>query len=180
MSEISERFRKLVDGFTRRVEAVPEDKWSAQSPCEEWTARDVVEHMIGNCRTFLGFVGQELPEKSTEDLLAAWKEAAGAVQAALDDDAVATKEFQGFAGPTNLNQATERFLFTDLVVHAWDLARATGGDEKLPVDEVRAAHRQMEEMGDMLRSPGAAGPEIQPEEGADEQTRLLNFMGRKP
>ena len=180
MSETSERFRKLAEGFTRRVEAVPDEKWSAPSPCEGWTARDVVEHMIGNCRTFLGFVGRELPEKSTDDLLAAWTEASGAVQVALDDDGVANQEFQGYAGPTTLAKASERFLFTDLVVHAWDLARATGGDERLPVDEVRAAHRQMEQMGEMLRSPGAAGPEIQPEEGADEQTRLLNFMGRRP
>lgn len=180
MSEISDRFRKLADGFTKRVEAVPDDKWSAASPCEGWTARDVVEHMIGNCKTFLGFVGTEFDVGPVDDLSAAWAKARDAVQGALDDEAVATKEFQGYAGPTNLNQATERFLFTDLVVHAWDLARATGGDENLPTDEVRAAHRQMEQMGDMLRSPGAAGPEIEAEEGADEQTKLLNFMGRRP
>lgn len=180
MSEVSERFGKLAAGFTDRVRGVPDDKWGNQSPCEEWNAKDVVEHMIGNCGTFLGYVGIELPETSDEDLLARWTHAAEATQAALDDDAVANKEFEGFQGPTTLAQASERFLFTDLVVHAWDLARATGGDEQLPLDEVRAAHRAMEQMGDMLRSPGAAGPEIQPAEGADEQTKLLNFMGRRP
>lgn len=179
MNEIAERYRKLAAGFTARVEAVPDDKWSAQSPCEDWTARDIVEHMIGNCRTFLGYVGIELPEQPSDDLAAAWKHASDGVQAALDDEAIATKEFQGYAGPTNLAKASERFLFTDLVVHAWDLARATGGDEKLPLDEVRAAHAAMREMGDMLRTPGAAGPEIEPAADADEQTKLLNFMGRR-
>lgn len=179
MSEIADRFRKLAQGFTERVEVVPDDKWSAQSPCEEWTARDVVEHMVGNCRTFLGFAGIELPEQPTDDLPAAWKHASGALQGALDDDAVATREFQGYAGPTNLARATERFMFTDLLVHAWDLARATGGNEELPVDEVRASHAAMREMGEMLRTPGAAGPEVVPEPDADEQTKLLNFMGRR-
>jgi len=150
--------------------------------------------MIGNCKTFLGFAGIEIPEKPLDNLSVTqipgdqisgdqisgeWKQAADGVQAALDDEAVATKEFQGYAGPTNLAQATERFLFTDLVVHAWDVARATGGDETLPIDEVRSAHEAMLEMGEMLRSPGAAGPEIEPEPGADEQTKLLNFMGRR-
>ena len=199
MSEVAERFRKLAAGFTARVDAVPEDKWSAQSPCDGWTARDVVEHMIGNCKTFVGFAGIEIPDKPLDNLPLAqipgdqisgdqisgdqisgeWKQAADSVQAALDDEAVATKEFQGYAGPTNLAQATERFLFTDLVVHAWDLARATGGDERLPIDEVGAAHEAMRQMGEMLRSAGAARPEIEPEPGADAQTKLLNFMGRR-
>ena len=179
MSDVAERFRKLSEGFGRRVDAVPADKWSAQSPCEEWTARDVVEHMIGNCKTFLGYVDFDLDVGSLEDLPAAWKRAAGAMQAALDTEELADKEVQGYAGPTTLAKASERFLFTDLVVHAWDLARATGGDETLPIDEVRASHQAMKEMGDMLRSPGAAGPEIQPAPDADEQTKLLNFMGRR-
>ena len=51
MSEISERFRDLAAKFTRRVDAVPDDRWSSPSPCEGWTTRDVVGHMVGNCST---------------------------------------------------------------------------------------------------------------------------------
>lgn len=34
-------------------------------------------------------------------------------------------------------------------------------------------------MGEAMRGPGAFGPELTPPEGADAQTRLLAFVGRR-
>ncbi|MCA1691443.1 MAG: maleylpyruvate isomerase N-terminal domain-containing protein, partial [Actinobacteria bacterium] len=45
MSEVSERYRRLADAFAARLAAVPEDKWSSPSPCEDWTIRDLVAHV---------------------------------------------------------------------------------------------------------------------------------------
>ncbi|RMB58781.1 maleylpyruvate isomerase N-terminal domain-containing protein [Tessaracoccus antarcticus] len=35
------------------LESGPADRWSAQSPCEHWSARDVVRHLIDTQREFL-------------------------------------------------------------------------------------------------------------------------------
>jgi hypothetical protein len=39
------------------VEAVPPYKWDAQSPCDDWKAHDIVDHMVGNSKLFLSFIG---------------------------------------------------------------------------------------------------------------------------
>jgi mycothiol maleylpyruvate isomerase-like protein len=42
-----ERHRRACDGFARVADAVPVDRWTSPSPCTEWDARAVVEHVIG-------------------------------------------------------------------------------------------------------------------------------------
>jgi hypothetical protein len=39
--------------------------------------------------------------------------------------------------------------------------------------------RRAEELGDTLRSEGVCGPALEPPADADEQTRLLAFLGRR-
>ena len=38
----------------------------------------------------------------------------------------------------------------------------------------------LQTMGDALRSPGAFGAEVEVPAGADEQQKMLAFLGRKP
>lgn len=46
MTEISECYRALAAEFTRRVETAPADRWENPSPCQGWSARDVLRHVI--------------------------------------------------------------------------------------------------------------------------------------
>ena len=46
MSEIADRYRRLSGDFADRVAKVSPERWGASSPCEGWTARDVVAHMV--------------------------------------------------------------------------------------------------------------------------------------
>jgi uncharacterized protein (TIGR03086 family) len=68
----------------------------------------------------------------------------------------------------------------DLVVHAWDLARATDQPEGFDAELVTACLAFGEEWKPML---GAMGdyfdPPVEPAPGADDQTRLLNLFGRQ-
>jgi uncharacterized protein (TIGR03086 family) len=181
VSETADRHRRLAARFTARVEAVPEDRWAGPSPCEGWTARDVVGHMIGNCGLFLGFVGRELPSgpSADEDPRRAWAAARDAVQAGLDDPDVAGQEYEGQFGRSTFEKGVGGFLCIDLVVHAWDLARAAGLDERLDPGDVHEAFEALQPMDQMLRSPGAFGPKLDPPPGADEQARMLAFLGRR-
>jgi hypothetical protein len=66
---------------------------------------------------------------------------------------------------------------TDLVVHGWDLARATGQDEQLDPAEVRRVLEATAGMGALIRGGGAFGPPVEVPEDADEQTRMLAHLG---
>ncbi len=180
MSEVADRYRRLARAFTDRVEAVPAERWANPSPCAGWTARDVVRHMVETSEVFLGMVGLELPAgpSADDDPVAAWAAARDAVQATLDDPALASLSYDGRFGPTTFEQGVGRFVCADLVVHTWDLARATGLDERLDPDAVHELLVGMEPMDEILRESGAFGPKVEPPEGADEQTRLLAFLGR--
>ena len=46
MTEIADRYRTLADAFEAKVAAVSPDDWSNPSPCSEWTARDLVGHVV--------------------------------------------------------------------------------------------------------------------------------------
>jgi len=182
MTETSDRYTRLADAFARKIAAVPADSWSNQSPCEEWTARDVVRHVVGTQGMFLGFVGRELGDIPSvdDDPLAAWTAASGVMKAALADPAVATAEFEGRWGKSTLEAGVDRFLNVDLVVHNWDLSRATGQDESIDPDDVKRVQAAAEAFGDAMRAPQAFGPAVDPPPGADAQTKMLAFLGRIP
>jgi uncharacterized protein (TIGR03086 family) len=182
MREVAERYRRLSGAFAARIATVPADRWEDPSPCEGWTARDVVRHVVGSQARFLRLVGRELgpvPDVA-DDPAGAWDAARAVVQADLDDPVRAAAEFDGLFGRTTFAQAVDRFGNTDLVVHAWDLARATGQDERLPPEEVRRVLAATAGLEDSMRGPRTFGPPVDVPPDADEQTRMLAFLGRRP
>ena len=72
------------------------------------------------------------------------------------------------------------FIMGDVLIHTWDIARATGVDETLDADEVHRMLVGIEPYDEMLRSSGQYGPRVAVPDDADEQTRLLAFIGRQP
>jgi uncharacterized protein (TIGR03086 family) len=72
------------------------------------------------------------------------------------------------------------FCTGDVLVHTWDLARATGLDETLDAGEVHALFVSMEPADEALRSSGHFGPKVAVPDDADEQTKLIAFTGRRP
>lgn len=182
MTEISERYRSLAAEFTRRVEAVPAERWDHPSPCAGWSARDVLQHMLDSHRDMPGYAGLSLSiERSADDdPRGAWVEARDGMQALLDDPDRAGRGFQGYFGRTSLQEAVDRFLCFDLLIHGWDLARATGQDETLPPQEVRRVYSDALRLGDDLRIEGVCGPAVDVPDDAAEQDRLLGLLGRRP
>ncbi len=181
MSEISQRFARLSDAFGAKVAAVPPERWSNPSPDAGWTARDVVRHMVANQGLFLGLIHEQPDEVPSvdDDPVGAWKGASAQVLHVLEDPQRADAEFDGFFGRSTFAEAVDRFVNFDLVVHTWDLSRATGIDERLDPDDVARVRKQAEGFGEMLRSPQVCGPAVEPPPGADAQTELLAFLGRR-
>jgi uncharacterized protein (TIGR03086 family) len=182
MSSASSRYARLADRFTQTLAGIGPAQWDAPTPCEDWAVRDVVTHVVESEGRVLGFVGQssppDLPDVAS-DPAGAWAAVRDTVQAGLDDAETAGKTFEGLSGPTTFEDTVDRFLCADLVIHRWDIARATGQDATIDPQDIADVRATIEGLGDAVRSPGAFGPELTPPDGADEQTALLAFLGRR-
>jgi uncharacterized protein (TIGR03086 family) len=178
---VADRHRRLAEEFGAWVAAVPHDRWENPSPCAGWSARAVVRHLVEVEATFLRLVGADpgdVPDVA-EDPLAAWRAASAGMQAELDDPVRAAAEFDSYVGRSTLAEAVDRFVCFDLVIHRWDLARATGLEERLDPAEVARLALVAEEFGVAIRGPGVCGPALTPPPGSDDQTRLLAYLGRQ-
>ena len=184
MSEISDRYRRVAGRFTARVDEVPDGAWDRPAPCEGWDARDVVRHLVEWVPAFFDAAGgPTLPAGPSvdDDPAAAWRTMSDGIQSLLDDpEASAALIEHPMAGAHRFDDAVAMFVLGDVVVHTWDLARATGLDETLDADVVHDMLVGMEPLDDMLRASGQYGPKVEVGVDADEQTRLIAFTGRRP
>ncbi len=178
----AERHREIGGVFTERVDATKD--WDAPAPVAGWTARDVVDHLVTWLPGFLsGGAGIELPKgpSAADDPVAAWHAHFDAVQAVLDDPATADLVLSNrHIGEVPLDRAIDQFYTADVFMHTWDLARATGQDDRLDADfcaELLAGMRPIEQV---LRSSGQYGARVPVTDDADAQTKLLGFIGRDP
>jgi uncharacterized protein (TIGR03086 family) len=176
---------RLVAGrFTEVVRGVDPDRWDAPAPCAGWVARDVVRHLVEWLPGFLrGGAGVELPAGPPvdDDPVGAWIVLRDAVQALLDDPATTARTFSNpHTGDLPLDAAVDRFYTADVFLHTWDLARATGQDERLDPDRCATMLAGMLPMDELLRASGQFGPRVEVPAGADAQTRLIAFIGRTP
>jgi uncharacterized protein (TIGR03086 family) len=180
----AEEHRSIAGTFTDRVRGVPADAWDNQSPVAEWKARDVVRHLVEWFPPFLeSGAGIKLPlgPSVDEDPVAAWIEHADAVQQVLDDPATEHRTFAHRHIPEMpLGPAISRFYTADVFMHTWDLARATGQDERLDEDRCRELYEAMLPLDDVLRASGQYGPKVAVADNADYQTKMLGFIGRTP
>ena len=175
-------FREVAAAFTERVRGVPPGRWDDPAPCEGWVARDVVRHLVEWLPGFLEHgAGVTLPPVPDvdDDPVGVWESFVASVQALLDDPATAATTYAGPPGELPLDVALDQFFTSDVFLHTWDLARATGQDETL--DPVRCAEMLagMEPWDEALRSSGHYGPRQPVAADADTQTRLLAFIGRR-
>ena len=183
MTDVATRYRRVALGFTERVDAMTADRWDRPSPCAGWVARDVVRHLVEWVPAFFADAGGPRLPALTANLAPAraWHRLDAAIQVHLDDPVVATKVVHHpYAGQHRFDDAVGQFVVGDLLIHTWDLARATGLDETLDTELVHDMLAAIEPLDAMLRSSGQYGPRKDVPSGSDEQTRLIAFTGRQP
>jgi uncharacterized protein (TIGR03086 family) len=184
MGTAADEHLAVAGAFTDRVRGARPETWNNPAPCEGWVARDVVRHLVEWFPDFLrAGADVELPKGPSvdDDPVAAWKVHSDGVQALLDDPATTGKVLRNpHVGEVPLDQAVDRFYTADVFMHTWDLARATGQDERLDPERCRRLLDGMLPLDDLLRSSGQYGPRVEVDEEADVQTRLLAFIGRRP
>jgi uncharacterized protein (TIGR03086 family) len=178
----AERHRQIGQAFTDRVRGAR--SWDGPAPVAGWTARDVVRHLTDWFPPFLaGGSGIQLPAGPDieTDPAGAWQAQFDAVQALLDDPATAGKLLTNpHLGEIPLDRAIDQFYTADVFMHTWDLARATGQDDRLDPAFCARLLGGMEGMEEVLRGSGQYGPRVEVPADADVQSRMLGFIGRDP
>lgn len=184
MAELNaaERHRRIAGEFTDRVRHVKD--WDVRTPVPDWTARDVVRHLVEWLPGFLKAGSDVQPQRGVdvdEDPVAGWAAHSGWVQALLDDPASAQRMLENpYVGSMPLDRAIDQFYTNDVFMHTWDLARASGQDDRLDADYCAQLVDGMGAYEDAIRSSGQYGPKVPTPPGSDAQTRLLGFIGRDP
>jgi uncharacterized protein (TIGR03086 family) len=182
MSDIAERYERVTAQFTDRVRAVPEDAWDNPSPCEGWTARDVVGHLTEWIPAFFGSQGVKFPPVPSvaDDPVGAWETVQVTIARALADPILASEQVATPFSTQSLAETVDMIVTGDVFTHTWDLARATGQSETLDSDQLQ---RMIAGMGaipeEVLRADGMFGPRIDVRADADDQTRFLGYLGRR-
>ena len=183
MSEVAARYGTVAGAFEATMGRVRPEGWSSPSPCADWTARDVVVHVINTHRHVRGALGdltvEEVDPKA--DLETGWASATSAIRDALRDRTLATANTtSGPFGEQPFEALVGDLLCADTLVHTWDLAKATDQDVRLDPEAIEKALAFLAPLDEKIRRPGGFGPKLDPPAGADDQTRLLAFTGRAP
>jgi len=112
------------------------------------------------------------------DPQAAWKEAAAVALAAASPEALGRTVHLSYGDVPAQEYLGQ--LTADHVIHAWDLARGIGADERLDPELVQFVHTAVAPQIEPARSAGMFGPAVEVPAGADLQAKLLALTGRTP
>jgi uncharacterized protein (TIGR03086 family) len=169
-------FLDAADRFSATVDATTD--WSAPSPCEGWSAADVVDHVIDTERQFLAGHGLDLGDRATGAPAQVWAQHLTTVRPLVTDE-LRAREYDGFFGRTTIGETLDAFYGFDLVVHGWDLGSAGGRPTTFTEADLDAMDAAFEGFGDHAYDEGVFRPPVEVADDADRQTRLLARMGRR-
>lgn len=184
--ELLEAHATAMEEFGRRVHQVGPNQWLNPTPCTEWDVRELVSHLVseqlwaphilaGRTIAEAGnrFDGDQLGDRP----VAAWDGAASEAGAAFRGEGA-------LAGGVHLSYGDDdatayaRQMTTDLAIHAWDLARGIGADERLDPQLVATVHEWTAPHADALAGTGLFAPPVPTSSDAPLQTRTLAMFGR--
>ena len=162
------------------VSTLTPEELGAQTPCEHFAVRGVLEHMIAGGSMFAAAFRGEAPPaappsgeptalfpKTMDELVASMK-APGALDKMVDAP-FGTVPGEVFA----------RFVALDGLVHGWDIATATGKDYDPPADVVAAADEfARQALADEMRDGDTFKVATEVPATASPIERLVAFTGR--
>ena len=187
MRRIPEFYARAADKFDGHVSAIADHQWDNDTPCSEWSVRDLLNHMVyenlwvpplmeGQTVAEIGdrFEGDQLGN----DPKKAWRDSLGAARTAITSPEALEGTVQLSRGETPAVQYAFELLI-DMAVHGWDLARGIGADDRIYPDIAEFLYERLQPAEEMLAASGAFGTKVPVPDDADAQTKLLGLLGRK-
>lgn len=188
MADNRDLHERAVAYFGKLVENITDGQWTDSTPCSDWDVKALVDHVtVGN--KYFGAAArgekasfEQLVAELPSDRKAAFAESAKLVGESFNSEGVNDRMVELPFG-TMPAQVAIGIHFVDVVVHAWDLSRATGQASEVPQDLVEQAWNitQLFPETPELRGPGGPfGPRVDVPEDAPALDRLVAFLGRHP
>ncbi len=185
-STLLEQYDHSLREFDTRVALVRDDQWAGSTPCTEWDVRTLVAHLVDEQRWAPYLLsGGKVSEASDrfagdplgDDPKASWREASAAAREAFGADGALDKPVAVSYGEISARDYLWE-MTVDATVHAWDLARAIGADERLDQELVRRVYAATEKDAATIAASGMFDPPVKVATNADLQTRMLALFGR--
>lgn len=183
MSDTTTLCAEGLDLVSEQVEATTD--WRAASPCEQWTALDVLAHVTGTVQKALTAMGggdyagtpaDAAGDGGEAETVTRWNDsAARAADAIISADP--TQVVSSPRGELPLPQALA-LPIADLAVHAWDLAASGGRALDLPDELLAHVENLVRSIPEEQLRSGPFGPAVEPPPGASETDRLMAYLGR--
>jgi uncharacterized protein (TIGR03086 family) len=179
-----------VDRLLGVADGVTDDRLDDPTPCEGRTVRQLLGHVVGLTAAFRAAADKDLgPLTDTDPDASGWPDAGPDWREALAERAPAMAAawrspaaWEGMtrAGGVDLpGEVAGLVALDEVVLHGWDLARATG--QHYPVDEETARALLPFVSGfDPAGTPGLFGPAVEAGDGASSFERVLARAGRDP
>ena len=185
MSKNLRNFTKAVYVFDAVVHRMPSGSWDKDSPCDGWTAMDVLKHQCGvlDALARIAETGKlqspAMIEQDVTDPVARWGETRDGVLAALDIQGALQLEDKWWFGPMSVDDLIEVVQW-DPLTHAWDLARAAGIEPHLPTELCEQSFAVISSMHEKALKWRLVGPAVEIDQAAGPVHRYLALVGRDP
>lgn len=175
----------------RLAAGVPDGRLADPTPCPEYAVRDMLGHIAGLATAFrdaarkdLGTTTDTAPGSAAPSLPASWREELPRI---LGELAEAWKDPAAWTGMTRAGgvdlpgEIAGAVVADELVVHGWDLARATGQEYAPDPAALRASHGfLLAAAEDDDRGGGIFGPVVPVPDDAPLLDRTVGLSGRDP
>lgn len=179
-------FSQAVDAVEPIIASLHEADRGDATPCPELDLKDLVAHLIGG---FTGMAavaaGEPLelgddPDLTTQEAAVAFRRGADLLRARFGEPGATERTFPMPWGPTTGAQLLG-FELIEVLVHGWDIARATGTTPDFDPGLVGAALADARLWADKsTRVPHLFGPEVPVSPDAPILDQLVAFLGRDP
>lgn len=184
MTKIATLLREAADRADAVVDGIRDDQLGDPTPCAEFTVRDLVNHLYQVVVNFQSLAQrQKVDFSNTPDATAdpQWRKGFAAETGKLAEAWSDPSALAGVSPGMGLPQpVVGQMILLDLVLHPWDLARATGQAYAPDMDAVSELHAFADHMGPTARQMKVFGPEHPVPDDAGEFERLLAKAGRDP
>ncbi len=182
---------RACDLTDRIMSDVGPEQLGAPTPCSDWTVHRLMEHIVASTDYFAdaaerGAVSEDRvwPDYAPDELTPAFRHHAARLVAAFQDPGVMERPMVVLAGPPTASFCLQ-IAISERLVHAWDLAAATGrpfGPEQEDIAEALLGSSEYVAVNSQVRgnTPPPFGPEIHLGPGAPAVDRLVAFLGRDP
>jgi len=186
--DISALHRQALDATRPLVAGTGQDQLDLPTPDDEWDVRALLNHVVaGNwwaAELAAGKTIEQVGDRLDGDVIGsdpldAWDDSAAAAAAAFEMPGALSAPCAVSYGPVPGEvYAGHRFL--DVLLHGWDLAKATGQSTRLDPALVDAALDVLTPQWEPMRASGAFRTDVPVPDDGDPQTRLLAMVGRTP